>query len=98
MHRRTKACDISPAVKAEVWERDGGRCIFCGSPHAAPNMHYLSRAHGGLGIPQNIGTGCMECHDRLDNSTDRKAMLEEFKLHLQSKYPGWAETELTYKK
>lgn len=98
MHRMTRACDIPPAVKAQVWERDGGRCIFCGSAHAAPNMHYIPRSHGGLGIPENIGTGCTACHARLDNSGERPALLEEFRLYLQSQYPGWDQAKLIYEK
>lgn len=98
MHRMTKACNIPPQVKREVWERDGGYCIFCGSPDAAPNMHYIPRSHGGLGIPQNIGTGCLHCHQMLDNSSARKGMLREFREYLKRKYPDWDEAGLTYHK
>lgn len=94
----TKACDIPPKVKAIVWERDGGFCIFCGSPNAAPNMHFIPRSHGGLGIPENIGTGCIKCHNRLDNSADRKEMLKEFEQYLKRHYPGWDKKKLTYRK
>ena len=67
----TTACDIPPAVKAKVWERDGGRCILCLSPEASPNAHYISRAHGGLGIPENIVTLCRRCHEQYDNRAAR---------------------------
>lgn len=98
MHRMTKACDIPPEVKREVWQRDGGRCIFCGSSQALPNMHYIPRSHGGLGIPENIGTGCVECHNRLDNSADRREMLKEFKAYLKKQYQDWNEPHLIYHK
>ncbi len=38
---RTKAVGISPSVKRKVWARDKERCIFCQSPYAAPEAHYI---------------------------------------------------------
>ena len=98
MHKRTKALDIPPAVKAEVWERDGGCCILCGSPDAAPNAHYIARSHGGLGIPRNTVTLCQRCHDRYDNSPERRSLREEIKRHLMSVYDDWSEADLIYQK
>lgn len=95
--KRAKACDIPIAVKEKVFERDG-YCVFCGNPNASPNAHYISRAHGGLGIEQNILTLCQTCHDRYDKTTDRKQMREFFKKYLQSKYAEWNEDDLVYKK
>jgi 5-methylcytosine-specific restriction endonuclease McrA len=96
--KRAKACDITQAVKCKVWERDQERCIFCGNPYAMPNAHFISRAHGGLGIEENVLTLCNDCHRRYDQTTDRKQMREFFKSYLQSKYKGWSEENLTYKK
>lgn len=95
--KRAKACDIPQAVKDKVLERDG-YCVFCGNPNASPSAHYISRAHGGLGIEQNILTLCQTCHDRYDKTTDRKQMREFFKKYLQSKYVEWNEDDLVYKK
>ena len=67
MSKRSRACDISQEVKKKVWERDNHHCINCGSPYAMPSAHFLSRAHGGLGIEQNIVTLCLKCHHNLDN-------------------------------
>lgn len=72
MHRRTKALAIPPKVKAQVWDRDLHRCVLCGSPYAFPDAHYISRAQGGLGIPENVVTLCRPCHDRYDNSPDAR--------------------------
>lgn len=96
--KRAKALDITPKVKAEVWERDGGRCILCGDPHAAPNMHYIGRAQGGLGIPQNVVTGCAACHMRYDQTTERDALGGEIRAYLMGCYPGWNENDLIYRK
>ena len=95
--KRAKACDIPLKVKQAVLERDGW-CVFCGNPNASPNAHFISRSHGGLGIEENILTLCNGCHRRYDQTTDRKQMREFFKDYLQSKYEGWNESNLTYKK
>lgn len=97
MHKRTKACAITQKVKIRVYERDGGQCIFCHRP-GLPEAHIIPRSHGGLGIEENIITVCRICHDRLDNSTDRKDMLEYAKSYLRAKYTAWDEVEKVYKK
>lgn len=98
MHRRTKALSIPPKVKAEVWNRDFHRCVLCGTPYASPDAHFISRAQGGLGIPENIVTLCRACHDRYDNSPDRAVLRERLRDHLMTWYPNWDEQNLIYKK
>ena len=95
--KRSKACDIPPAVKMKVYERDKGCCIFCGK-QGIPNAHFIPRSHGGLGIEQNILTACLACHSRLDNSSNRQIYLKHAKIYLRSKYEGWNEEELVYDK
>jgi predicted CXXCH cytochrome family protein len=96
--RRAKACDIPQSVKMRVWERDGGRCIICGNPHAAPNAHYIRRSQGGLGIEENIVTLCLECHEEYDNGSKRKEYGEKIRKYLKDHYPGWDESKLIYRK
>lgn len=97
---RTKALMIDKKTKIEVWERDGGCCIFCGRYVDWPfaNSHFIKRSHGGLGIPENIMTNCPECHRLFDDSPARKYMLPIAAAYLRSKYPGWDLVDLTYKK
>lgn len=103
--KRSKACDIPQSVKDTVWERDGHCCIVCGSPIAMPNAHVVSRAHGGLGIEQNIVTLCTnlsehKCHYKFDNGTaeEKQWIGGIIKSYLKSKYPEWDEKNLVYKK
>jgi 5-methylcytosine-specific restriction endonuclease McrA len=96
--RRAKACDIPKKVKEIVWERDGHRCIICGSNQAMPNSHFIRRSQGGLGIEENIVTMCMRCHSMYDQYIDRTAMENHVRNYLMSKYPDWDETKLIYKK
>lgn len=93
--KRSKSTDIPQKVKKIVWERDNQRCIFCGSHYAMPNVHVISRANGGLGIEQNIVTGCLECHRKMDQSVYRKQMVDYANKYLDSIY-GKREN-LTYK-
>jgi len=100
--KRTKATDISAKVKQVVWERDGGRCVVCGNSHnIMPNAHYIARAHGGLGIEQNIVTLCTnltenKCHHRYDNTDEHGEIKEIIKQYLISKYPNWENVKLIY--
>lgn len=96
--KRSKACDISPKVKQAVWERDGMRCIFCGTPYAMPNAHLIPRSKGGLGVERNIVTLCAKCHHLMDNSTQRKTMLEKAEKYLEAHYSDWNKEKLIYKK
>jgi 5-methylcytosine-specific restriction endonuclease McrA len=98
MHRRTKALALTKVVKDAVWERDGQACVLCGSPYAFPEAHYISRAQGGLGIEENVVTLCRSCHGRYDNSAERAYIRPRLAAYLKSKYPGWDETNLTYRK
>ena len=96
-HKRTKACLISKKTKQRVYERDGGRCIFCGAP-GLPEAHFISRAHGGLGIEENILTVCRKCHDRLDNSIHRQEMLRQAAGYLIEQYLEWNKESLIFDK
>ena len=96
--KRAKACDIPLEVREKVFERDGGICVFCLGGNASANAHYISRSQGGKGIEENILTLCHACHERYDKTTDRKQMREFFRKYLQSKYDGWNEEDLIYKK
>ena len=105
MNKRSKACDISPRVKREVWVRDGGCCILCGNDYnVMPNAHYIPRSRGGLGIAENVVTLCTvggcEGHRKFDQGSreERAEIREKIKEYLQDIYPDWNENKLTYHK
>lgn len=95
--KRSKACDILKRVKDIVWERDGHRCIFCGSPYAMPNAHFIPREKGGLGVEQNIVTLCQDCHFKYDQTTQRGLYEKYIGDYLKSIYSEWDKTKLYYK-
>lgn len=100
-HRQTKETDISTKVKIKVWERDKHRCIFCKKlvtwNYAC--CHYIPRSAGGLGIEENIFTGCDNCHIEQDNGLNTLEYKEKAKRHLKSIYgEDWNEKKLIYRK
>ena len=96
--KRTKACDITKQVKDRVWERDGQRCIRCGTYRAMPNAHFIPRSKGGLGVEENIVTLCFACHEAYDHTTERKAIGVFIEEYLKGKYPEWDKSKLIYNK
>ena len=98
MHRETKATKISGETKSVVWERDAGRCVLCGSDKAGPHCHYIRRSQGGMGIEQNIWTGCEKCHREFDSEASDGPLHSIVRQHLLNWYEGWGEANLIYKK
>lgn len=101
--KRTKACDISDNVKREVWERDGGVCVICRIRPGSPNMHYVRRSDGGLGIKENVCCGCYICHNEYDNGYNKDINLREhhgqiIKKYLNECYPDFKDEDRYYKK
>ena len=88
--RSTKACEIPSAVKRRVYERDKERCVGCGRwcPPRCACAHYISRAHLGLGIEENIVTLCDECHRIYDKVPGERAEAIRLAIytHLRSIY------------
>ena len=97
MSKKSKACDISSKVRAEVVDRDGGRCIICGD-RQIQIAHFVPRARGGLGIPQNLACMCYICHFQFDNGSYRKEIGKAFEGYLKERYPDWDKEKLIYTK
>lgn len=100
-HRQTKHTDISKKVKEAVWNRDNHKCIFCGKFVSIDYAccHYVGRAQGGLGIPENTFTACEDCHREQDNGLHSKEYTEIAENYLKSIYgPDWDKSKLIYKK
>lgn len=104
MRKDTKARAFTEDAKTAIAERDRHEgwpcCVYCGA--AAPeklawsNAHFISRAQGGLGIPENGLTLCPACHRKYDQTTARREMRNFFREYLKSKHPGWDESKLYY--
>ena len=101
MSKRSKACDITPKVKEIVWNRDKHRCIICGRyvSKTFANAHYIKRSQGGLGIPENIVTLCLYCHQEEDFGSNTKFYENKIETYLKSIYGTmWNKEKLIFKK
>ena len=98
MHRQTKATSISDKVKREVYHRDFCRCVLCGSINAGPHCHFVRRSQGGLGIPENIWTGCQACHEAFDSEATNGPLHDQMREYFRKLYPDWDEGKMKYRK
>lgn len=98
MHKMTKATAIPPKVKTTVWQRDACKCVICGNVNAAPHCHFVRRSQLGLGIEENIWTGCEKCHREFDSEATDGALHQIVEQHLREWYPDWDKANLVYKK
>lgn len=55
---------LAVQVKAEVWERDKGRCQNCGSAKALEYDHLIPFAKGGKTTLENLRLLCRNCNQR----------------------------------
>jgi 5-methylcytosine-specific restriction endonuclease McrA len=53
---------IPDAVKVFVWNRDGGRCITCGSKERLEFDHVIPVALGGANTARNLQLLCEGCN------------------------------------
>lgn len=95
MNNRTKAVDVSDAVRKQVLHRDAYRCIFCKRSEALTMAHIIPRSHGGLGIAENIVTACSLCHWKMDRTEQREVMLAYAQKHVDKFHER---TERVFKK
>lgn len=54
--------EISPETHALVNQRDGGRCVVCGSRLGTEQHHINPRSKLGAGSVDNLVTLCKQCH------------------------------------
>ncbi|MBF6175271.1 TerD family protein [Nocardia blacklockiae] len=53
---------IPPEIKAEVWQRDGGRCGECGATHYLEFDHVIPLSRGGATSAANLQILCRSCN------------------------------------
>ena len=62
---------IPEEVKRLVFERDGGRCLACGSDELVQYDHVVPSSVGGDNEPENIRLLCAGCNRRLRSTASR---------------------------
>jgi hypothetical protein len=53
---------IPESVRHEVWRRDGGQCVDCGSRDRLEYDHIIAVANGGSNTARNIELRCQTCN------------------------------------
>ena len=54
--------DVAEAVRVEVWRRDGGRCVQCGSKRRLQFDHLIPVRLGGASSIDNLQLLCADCN------------------------------------
>lgn len=55
------------SVREQVYERDGRKCVNCGSPEELTLDHIVPKSKGGPRIFENLQTMCRTCNQRKGN-------------------------------
>ena len=64
----TKRRSIPKDVKNDVWNRDGGKCVECGSKENLEFDHIIPVAKGGANTYRNLQLLCEDCNrEKSDN-------------------------------
>ena len=61
-YEHTFRTTIPEAIRAEVWRRDRGRCVNCGSKENLQFDHLIPVAQGGATSPKNLRLLCQGCN------------------------------------
>ena len=57
---------FTATAKRRAMERDGGRCVWCGSTVDLTEDHIVPVRDGGRGTVDNLRTLCLKCHTMLN--------------------------------
>lgn len=63
-------------TRQNVYDRDGGRCMYCGEPVSRNKFtfdHVIPRSRGGKTNWQNIVCSCLKCNSKKDNRTPKES-------------------------
>lgn len=61
--KRMKKKALSPKLRMQIFERDGFKCVLCGSKEELQVDHIVARIHGGGDEEANLRTLCLECNN-----------------------------------
>lgn len=79
------AVTIKTALRNQIYERDGHRCVYCGfamgdvapfGPYSEARLsidHVIPTSRGGATTPDNLVTCCTVCNNRKNNRTPEEA-------------------------
>lgn len=59
--------------RKNVFKRDGGMCVYCGSENKLTVDHVMPKSRGGRSSWENLVTACSKCNNKKDNMTPEEA-------------------------
>jgi len=69
--------DYKAEVKDEIWERDGGICVYCGNPGQVVD-HVVPLSKGGPALLSNGVLACRRCNTQKSNRLDLLLLARAF--------------------
>lgn len=66
-------------TRHNVYERDGGKCVYCGEQVSLNKFtydHVIPKSRGGKTNWQNIVVSCLKCNSKKDNKTPEEAHMK----------------------
>ncbi|WP_327933260.1 HNH endonuclease [Brevibacillus centrosporus] len=82
--KRKERGRVKPATYRRVFDRDGGKCVLCGTTRGLEAHHVRYRSRGGTGEEHNLAMVCgpathsATCHAKAHSSKQVRAQLEEY--------------------
>jgi 5-methylcytosine-specific restriction endonuclease McrA len=73
-------------TRKNLFRRDGGSCVYCGSEHQLTADHVIPKSRGGKSTWENLVTACHTCNNRKDNKTPEEVGL---RLSIKPKQPHY---------
>lgn len=73
-YRREECGEVEwRTLRLAVFERDGGKCVYCGATGELAADHIIPLQRGGRSVMENLNTACRRC-----NSSKGTRLVEEW--------------------
>lgn len=85
LHRvrvKPKSKNFTPKVKLQIFERDGYKCIRCGTMQDLESVphHIIYKSQGGYGTLDNGATVCRSCHRLAHSMASVRKFFEDYRI------------------
>lgn len=82
-----------PPTKKNIYNRDKGKCVYCGCRLNLKNAtidHIVPKSRGGIHEWMNVALSCLECNNVKDNKTPEEANMKiKTKIYIPDLQNNW---------